>query len=226
MQLKGELKMKRVFLCLLIISMIVVFSLAGCKSEVAEAAAEIEEVEETSAEEAAEESEEESSEEVTDEDREEKPHFTSDDGKIEFSLDNVERTKVLPDEIVKWVDRDTPKEGYDFIVIDLTIARITDGHVYFGSSCFRFEENSTLVDNGGAEFVCSLGTWQIILHDVHNFEESGTESPEGTQGTIVFEIPENAQPVKVKLAYMFFESWSESGQYQSEEERYIDIILY
>lgn len=58
--------MKKAFLYLVILSMITVFTLAGCKNEIAEDVDEMEEVEETSVEEAAEESE-----EATDEDKEE-----------------------------------------------------------------------------------------------------------------------------------------------------------
>lgn len=206
--------MKKVLLYLLILSMITVFTLAGCKGETGET----EEVEE---------SDEELSEEVVDEDREERTHFTSDDGKIEFALDNVERTKVLPDEIVKITVPqqvgDTSKEGYDFIVIDLTIASITDGYIGFTS----FAESSTLIDNSGAEFISSFLTVQgVEFYDSEEGLAGEMELPKGSRWTIVFEIPEDSQPVKVELAYVFFGSWSELGQYQSEEERYIDIILY
>lgn len=199
-----------------------------------------EEINET---EEAEESEKESFEEVTDEEEEEKPSFTSDDGKIEFTLDNVERVKVLPDEIVKITGaqqvRDTSKEGYDFIVIYLEITHIKDGHISFTSissvtSAFQpakentaiFTDNSNLVDNSGAEFInCFVTVQGVEFNDLTNLTSSA-ELCKGSKMTVIFEIPENSQPVKLKLAYTFFKSWSKSGQYQSEEERHIDIILY
>lgn len=217
--------MKKIFLCLLILLMFLVFALLGCRADITEEVDEMEEDEEISEEEVAEESEKELSEEVTNEDREEKPSFTSDDGKVEFILDNVERTKVLPDDAIKITElhqiKSVPKEGNDFIIINFTITHITDGHIDLS----HLINDSTLIDNNEDEVYLFLFTFQgASLYDKHDVN-SGMEFPEGSQGTIIFEILENSQPVKFKLAYTFFESWSETGEYQSEEERYIDIIL-
>ena len=147
-----------------------------------------------------------------------KPHFTSDDGRIEFALDNLERTKVWPTELrLSELEGSVPKEGYDFIVVDVTIVRITDGHFDRGTG-------STLVDDKGGEYQgygglqCSWTTAGIVPYDRF-------ELPEGSKGKFIFELPENVEPVKLRLAYVLFESWSESGQREFEEERYIDIIL-
>ena len=148
------------------------------------------------------------------EEAEGQPHFTSADGRIEFALDSVERTKVWPAELR---DGGSPKQGYDFVVIDVTIVRITDGHVDARSG-------SSLIDNNGVEYNYILCQWGVTYYDPHDIR-SETESPEGAQGTLIFELPENVEPVKLGLAYVFFESWSESGQREFEEERYIDIIF-
>ena len=147
-----------------------------------------------------------------------KPNFTSDDGRIEFALDNVERTKVWPAELrMSELEGSVPKEGYDFIVVYVTIVRITDGHVDSGTG-------STLIDDEGGEYQGYRGlqcSWTIgwIV------PEQQFELPEGSEGTFIYEVPENVEPVKLRLVYLFFESWSESGQRELEEERYIDIIL-
>lgn len=144
-----------------------------------------------------------------------KPHFTSDDGRIEFALDNVDRTKVWPAELR---DGRIPKEGHDFVLVDVIIIRIADGHV-------DIRKGSTLIDNNGAEYNPVDWQWKLVkFYDPTNVN-SETELVEGSKGTLLFELPENVEPVKVRLAYLFFKSWSKSGQHESEEERYIDIIL-
>ncbi len=214
--------MKKIFLCLLILSILLIFILLGCRADITKEVDEIEETEKTSIEEVTEDSEKELSEEVNDKGEEEKTSFISDDGKIEFILDNVERTKKLSDEIAKIINTEIPKKGYDFMVINLIISRITDGHIYFK------EKDSALIDKSGIEFVCSCMYFRgftLLNADPYDVSSARIEYSEGTQDTIIFEIPESSQPVKVKLAYIFFKTLSKSGQPQSEEERYIDIIL-
>lgn len=147
-----------------------------------------------------------------------KPQFTSDDGRIEFALDNVERTKVWPAELrMSELEGSVPKEGYDFIVVYVVIVRITDGHVDSGTG-------SILIDDEGGEYQgyrglqCSWTTVGVVPYERF-------ELPEGSTGRFIYEVPENMELVKLKLAYLFFESWSESGEKESVEERYIDIIL-
>ena len=143
-------------------------------------------------------------------------HFTSDDGRIEFALDNVERTKVWPAELE---DGGTPKEVYDFIVVDVTIVRITDGHV-------NGSRGSAIVGYDEVKYQALSGTWWgVEFKDLHD-PEAGYEIVEGATGKFVFELPEEVQPVKLELAYLFFESWTESWELVGEEERYIDIILH
>ena len=151
-----------------------------------------------------------------------KPHFTSDDGRIEFALDNVERTKVWPAELRMYeLEGSVPKKGYDFIVVYVTIVRITDGHVD-GSA------GSTLIDDEGGEYQGYRGlqcSWTDVKIHPPTDDYTPTELLEGSEGKLIFELPENVESVKLRLAYLFFESWSESWQRESEEERYIDIIL-
>jgi len=144
-----------------------------------------------------------------------KPHFTSDDGRIEFALDSVERTKVWPAELQ---DGGTPKQGYDFVIVDVTIVRITDGHI-------DMRKGYTIIDNNGVEYDASSWSWEKVKFYDPTDIDSETELLEGSKVKLIFEIPENVKAVRLKLAYVFFKSWSESGQHESEEERYIDIIL-
>ena len=150
-----------------------------------------------------------------------KPHFTSDDGRIEFALDNVERTKVGLIKIGTETYVVTPEEGYENVFIDVTVVRIKDGHFDTGRSWSR------LVDSSGVEHEPIRSSWKGLKWNGSpgdpGFE---TEMVEGAQGTLVFiTVPEKVALVKLRLGYIFFESWSESGQRESEEERYIDIIL-
>ena len=142
--------------------------------------------------------------------------FTSDDGRVTFVLDNVDRTKEWPAELS---GGRTPKAGYDFVVVYVTIASITDGHVTLGGADY------TIVDNNGIEYEYISWAWTGVKYYDLTDIRSAYEFIEGSQAILIFELPENAIPVKVKLNYLFFSSWSPSGQYVSEEERYIDIIL-
>jgi len=142
-------------------------------------------------------------------------NFTSDDGRVEIALDNVERTKVWPAELQ---DGGTPKEGYDFIVVDVTIVRITDGHV-------NARQGSAIVGYDEVKYQALSGTWWgIEYQDPHDIR-AGYEIVEGATGKFVVELPEGVQPVSLRLTYLFFESWTESWERVGEEERYMDIIL-
>lgn len=142
--------------------------------------------------------------------------FTSDDGRVTFVLDNVDRSKVWPAELR---GGHTPKTGYGFVIVYVTIASITDGHLTIGKS------DSTIIDGNGVEYDDVALFWKLVKFQDPTDVNSSYELIEGSQATLIFELPENAIAVKVKLNYLFFSSWSQSGQYVSEEERYMDIIL-
>lgn len=144
-----------------------------------------------------------------------KPHFTSDDGRIEFALDNVERTKVWPAELQ---GERTPEEGYDFVIIDVIIVRIKDGHV-------QGRRGSAIVSDDGVEYQEASSTWKGVKFNDPQSLTASYELIEGATGKFAYELPEEVQPARLRLAYLFFESWGESWQPEGEEERYIDIIL-
>jgi hypothetical protein len=147
-----------------------------------------------------------------------KPHFTSDDGRIEFALDSIERTKVWPAEVgLAELEGSVPKEGYDFIIVNVIIVRVTDGHI---DKC----SGSTLTDNKGGEY-SGYGGLQSYWTTSWLVPYDRYELLERSKGKYIYEAPENVEPVKLRLVYLFFKSWSESGQRNFEEERYIDIIL-
>ncbi|HEY55112.1 MAG TPA: hypothetical protein G4N91_02375 [Dehalococcoidia bacterium] len=147
--------------------------------------------------------------------------FTSDDGRITFGLDDVERTNVWPEELtgLAWrgFEGSEPKEGYDFIFVYVTIVHITDGHFDSGTG-------STLVDDLGGEYQGYKGmqcSWTIGW----SVPEYQFELPEGAEGMFIFEVPEDVEPVRLRLVYEVFESWSEEGEREFEEEGYVDIIF-
>lgn len=142
------------------------------------------------------------------------PHFASHDGRIEFALDQVERTKVWPTEIQ---GARIPREGHEFVVIHVAIARIGGGHV-------NPTRGSVVVGSDGVEYPEAGWVWQGMKFNDSRSLSSG-ELAEGAEATLLFELPEKVQPTALKLAYLFFESWSESWQPESPEERYTDIHL-
>jgi hypothetical protein len=145
-------------------------------------------------------------------------HFTSDDGRITLALDGVERTKVWPEELT-WsgFQGSEPKAGYDFIFVYVTIVQITGGHFDAGTG-------STLFDDEGDEYRGyggMQGSWSMgrIISEYH------FELPEGAEGTFVYEVPEDVEPVKLRLVYEVFESWDEENNREFEAEGYVDITL-
>jgi hypothetical protein len=145
-------------------------------------------------------------------------HFTSDDGRIIFALDGVERTKVWPEELT-WsgFQGSEPRAGYDFIFVYVTIAQITDGHFDSGTG-------STLFDDQGDEYQGyrgMQGSWTTTGLIPYNRYELRV----GSEGTYVYEVPEDVEPIKLRLAYEVFESWDEEDNREFEAEGYIEITL-
>jgi hypothetical protein len=144
------------------------------------------------------------------------PHFTSDDGRIEIALDGVERTKELSF-YEEWGEP-VPEEGCDFVVVYMTLMRVEDGHVQFASG-----QRPTIVGDNGVEYQELCGIWDVYINDPAFV--TSPESKPGATGTLAFELPDEVEPVSLRIVYLFFESWTESWELVGEEEKYIDIIL-
>ncbi|MBA7576634.1 MAG: hypothetical protein GH159_00310 [Dehalococcoidia bacterium] len=144
------------------------------------------------------------------------PHFTSADGRFEFVLNSLERTKEWP--AVMFGDR-VPEGGCDFVVIEVEVVRVEDGHIS-GSG-----EDSIVAADNGIDYQVTLAWQGAQLTDPEDLANSGVELVVGSTATIVAEIPEDAQPLSLRLTYLFFESWGESWEPLGDEERYIDIIF-
>ncbi|MBA7592241.1 hypothetical protein ES708_34419 [subsurface metagenome] len=128
----------------------------------------------------------------------------------------MERTKVLL-HYEEWGEP-VSAEGCDFVVVDMTFVRIDDGHVQFGSG-----SRPIIVGDDGVEYQESYGAWDIYINEP-GFVTS-VESKLGATATLAFELPDDVEPVSLRIVYLFFESWSESWEPVGEEEGYIDIIF-
>ena len=104
-----------------------------------------------------------------------------------------------------------PREGYDYVMIHFTIARIQNVHVG--------DPRSILADLSGREYEAG-GVSFMLLRDLHDIR--GDYEVPG--GILTFELPKNAQLSKLKFIYPFWESWAEydAGYIQQGE---IDVII-
>lgn len=146
-------------------------------------------------------------------------HSASTGGKIEFVLNQLERTKTWP---LETTNNPVLTDNNDFVVAFINISSINEGHVWL-------QEGSYIIDSEGKEYKEEDTAWRGIKFgyidpsDVSKMK--GAELTEGAEGTLVFQLPVSAQPVKLRLAYLFFQSWSKDWEPEFQEECYIDIPL-
>ncbi len=143
------------------------------------------------------------------------------DGRVGIILDKLQRNSTYPTEfrILPGVSFPSSKEGYDYVVINLTIVHIERGHMplgsegKFGNITFNFG-NSTLVDNKGQQYVAR----QVVIKGVHwryfdPHDLSKIKDPFATKDSkwfFLFEIPNDTKPAKFTFVYPFQESWEQS----------------
>jgi uncharacterized repeat protein (TIGR02543 family) len=140
--------------------------------------------------------------------------YLSDDGRIGFILSSIERTQIWPEEIS---GGRLPKAGHDFVIINVSIALIKEGHI-------DISRGSTIIGTDGYQYDEVAFIWTgIQFNDPEDL--SATELAEGATGKIVFELPVSVGAVSLELAYEYFEAWGESWEKISPETRYMDIGL-
>ena len=136
------------------------------------------------------------------------------DGRIEIILDEVERTQVLPPDVVEFIytlppeELPTPAEGHDYVCVYLTIAHIENIHVVdaFGHG----DEHSTLRDAEGLSYELALGGVRGIEYlDPHDIM-GPYEFVEGATGILVFELPVDKKPASLTFVYSFKETWEQA----------------
>jgi len=139
------------------------------------------------------------------------------DGRIGVVLDEVQRTSTYPPE---FSTVNTPAPGYDYCVIHFTITRIDVGHIF--ELLQDMHDNTKLLDTDGQNYDEDNCRYSgISFRDSHDLS-SEAEFVVGTTGILVFEIPIQATPLTLKLAYFYGASWSD---YSSPISSQIDINL-
>lgn len=137
------------------------------------------------------------------------------DGLVGIILDKVERNSTYPTEFktLPGSPSPSPKEGYDYAVIYLTIAHIESGHIPLILQ--ETKRNSTLVDNKGQQYMARQVVvkgiaWRYIdPHDLSKCKDPF--APEGSKWVFLFEIPKDAKPAKFTFVYPFQDSWEQTS---------------
>ena len=141
------------------------------------------------------------------------------DGRIEMTLDEVERANVLPLDISPPGNVPTPAEGHDYVCVYLTIARIENVHVV--NPLGHGDQKSTLRDAESHRYEVAFGQVRgIEFLDPHDIT-GPSEVVEGATGILVFEIPKHQKPANLTFVYSFQETWEEISPKRGQ----IDISL-
>jgi hypothetical protein len=147
------------------------------------------------------------------------------DGRIEIILDQVERTQVLPPDVVEIIytsppeELPTPAEGHDYVCVYLTIAHIENVHVV--DALGHGDERATLRDAEGLSYELALGGVRgIEFLDPHHFT-GGYEVVEGATDILVFELPVDKRPASLTFVYSFKETLEQA----TPERGQVDIGL-
>ena len=128
------------------------------------------------------------------------------DGQVTIVLDKVERADTIPADIVKEMSRGRPgykapqpAGGSNFFCVYLTIVQIENVHMV-GPLGYE-DERPVLFDAQDHEY--KPAWWQvkgIKFLDPHDIR-GPCEAVEGATGFLIFEIPKDEKPVKIKFVY-------------------------
>jgi uncharacterized repeat protein (TIGR02543 family) len=144
-----------------------------------------------------------------------KAGFVSDDGRIAFTLDEVERTQTWPDELGTETRGRSPKAGHCFVVVHITVAFIQEGYID------PTEMEYTLVGNNDAQYQDIAWSWKGIIFEDPSHLTGSAGLAEGASATLLFELPVAVEATKLELTYNFRETWK-ATQF---EEGHVDILL-
>lgn len=145
------------------------------------------------------------------------------DGQVTIILDRLERSEVMPPDIVEMLPvgyppRKVPTGGCDVVCIYLTISRIENIHlVQLGYE----DEKPVLLDVQGREYK----PVNVLMLGMRFLDPKNVDSPyefvEGATVSLVFEVPKYKKPAKFSFVYSFKETLEEKSAQRSQ----IDIIL-
>ena len=149
------------------------------------------------------------------------------DGYVELTLNKMERTDSVPYDFQL---RRKPKEGHDFVVINLTITRIENRYVLaafppnWPSILFdEIDDEYTLVD--GYTGIRSLrGKSGEVLENVENIKDiEYMEAGEHSNWFLIFEMPKDREPARLRFVYPFTESWEKISINEGQIEIYLQV---
>lgn len=128
------------------------------------------------------------------------------DGMVSIVVDKVEKTTVVPPEILRSYPlgqnkpKNAPSEGNEFVCIYLTITQIKDIHVLNASGGGLFDNSGrTVGDSITYSFPAQIND---IIHPELN------ELREGT-AIIVYEVPEHQELASLRIVYAYKRTWEE-----------------
>jgi len=171
------------------------------------------------------------------------------DGRVTITLDKVERVDVMPSEFrdspylratysptnermssVEWGGRPPPGQGYDFVAIYLTVARIEVEHMGYriiGGAVNPEIKPSILIDLEENKYQEKAFTSRGVEFENLKHLTASYEFIEGTTMILIFELPKQAKPTILGFIYPFCESESWQGWEEKSiiEWGQIDLIL-
>ena len=151
------------------------------------------------------------------------------DGYVELTLNKMERTETVPPEFIGPLDlaKPPPRDGHDFVVINLTATRIEGRYVVPPSS------SSILFDDKGNNYTCGGKVRGITLRTekgVHQeeftpeeFAEAYVEVVEGSEWLLYSEMPKDRELVLLRVIYDYTESWENVSIKEGKIEIYLQV---
>lgn len=129
------------------------------------------------------------------------------DERIAITLDKIERTDSYPSEFkMPGYRYPPPKEGYDFIVLCVTVTQIKDIHL--GMPERSAQTKPTLVDTHGNVYELANVKYTGVEYK-EGLTGSDYEIIQGAKGIFLFKTPKNEEPKIFKFVYSYWESWEE-----------------
>jgi hypothetical protein len=133
------------------------------------------------------------------------------DGRIDISLDGIERTNTYPEELkqpnipgVSQKEYPAPKAGYNYLVIRLSLSHIDSG--FIPADLKGIVDRSVLTDTEGKEYKNGSCTMKgIEFSDPHSLTSSAF-AVQGSMWIFLFELPKNTKPARLVFFYPFQES--------------------
>jgi hypothetical protein len=127
------------------------------------------------------------------------------DGRLGVSLSKIDLTKNLPSEY----NQPTAGDNDIYVSIHLKVTRIVGVHI---TDLIEYEkERSTLYDDGGQSHTFVYGTFRGVRFSDPSNIRSSFEFIKGSEGVLVYKIPEDRKPASLLLIYTYQESLADNS---------------